>query len=431
VSVVPPGPQVLDRVSIGRRRNHATPPGQTANMCTHLNDPPLGSIACAVEQAQVLERTMRRVEAALIEHLDMVDRSGLYRDDGHRNIRAFQRACAHVSRTVARDRWLTVLLCRQAPAVLDGLNEGDLGVEQVRLLARTAARPRVGHRLTADPEMFALLLHQARTLTYAHFEAAVLHWVRRADQDGVEPDHRSAHEQRTASITVSGDRVIVRAVLSAAAGAEVQAIFDAFTQAEFAHDVATSDTPGWLARTALQRRADAFQAMCLAALGPNGSIDVTVGIVMDAATFDAAVSRRSVPLDAGGVVGRCHTLTGIPLHPVDAATAALWGRIHRVVVDASDTVINLGRSSRLFTGSARTAATSLGAWCEMPGCDHPATDIDHLHPWQRGGRTDQHNAAPLCAFHHRWKTNSDAEITRDAHGRLRIRRVDGTERVTI
>jgi len=399
-------------------------------MCTHLDEPP-DCRRAAVDQTQVLERTVRRVEAAIIEHLDDVERSGVYRDDGHRNIRAFQLACAHTSRRVAHDRWLTVLLCRQAPQVLDGLSDGDLGVEQVRLLARTAARPRVGHLLTADSDMFALLLHLARTLAFADFERAVLHWINRADHDGREPDHRSAHEQRTASITVSGDRVIIRAVLPASSGAQIEAVLDAFSRDEFQRDISESDVPGWLPRTASQRRADAFVAMCLAALGPEGSVTVSVGIVMDAATFDAAVSRQRVPMDAAGVSGRCHTLTGIPIHPVDAATAALWGAVHRVVVDASERVIDLGRSSRLFIGGARRAAEALGAWCEMPGCDHPAREIDHLHPWSRGGRTDQANAARLCGFHHRWKSASGATVARGPDGRLVVRRADGSRCVPI
>lgn len=401
-------------------------------MCTHLDDPPdLLTTSTAVEQSQVLERTARRVEAAIIEHLDTVDRTGVHRADGHRSIRAYQLACAHVSRSVARDRWLTVLLCRRAPEVLAGLNDGDLGIEQVRLLARTGVRPRVGHLLTFDPDMFALLLQLARTLSYADFEAAVLHWVRRADADGQEPDHREAEAQRSATVTVSGDRVIVRAVLPAAAGAEVEAILNAFAQAEYARDVANSPTTGHLARTGSQRRADAFVEMCLTALGPDGSVDVTVGIVMDAATFDAALTRQHVPMDAAGVRGRCHTLTGIPLQHLDAATAALWGHIHRVVVDAADTVINLGRSSRLFTGSARKAAQALGTTCHMPGCDDTATDIDHRHPWQRGGRTDQANAAPLCGFHHRWKTRSNTLVVRTDDGRLVITRPDGTPVIAI
>ncbi len=404
-------------------------------MSTHMVIPPPSSspppLSERIDEAQWWERSVRRLEAAIIEHLDMVERTGVYRDDGHRSIRAYQMGCAHVSRSLARDRWLTVALCRLAPEVLEGLDRGELGVEQVRLLARTAARPRVGRLLTIDPDMFALLLDDARTLTYAEFERVVAHWVSRADTDGTEPDHRAAHERRNATVTVSGDQVVVRAVLPAASGAQVLAVLDAFTQAEFEADRDASDVAGWLPRTEAQRRADAFVTMCLAALGPQGSITVDVGIVMDAATFDAAVTRQPVPYHAAGVRGRCHTLTGIPLHPYDAVTAALWGNIHRAVIDTAGTTINLGRTTRVFSGSARKAAHTLGVWCEVPGCDHPTIQIDHLHPWHAGGCTDQHNAARLCSFHNRWKAVTATTIERQPDGRLLITRPDGTTRTTI
>ncbi len=407
------------------------PLGTLGNMSTHLDDPPHDVSAAAVRHTQHLERSLRRAEAAMIEHLDLVDRRGVYRDEGHRTIRAFQMGCAHVSRSLARDRWLTVVLCRLAPQVLEGLNRGELGVEQVRLLARTAARPRVGRLLTTDPDMFDLLLEYARTLSYAEFERVVQHWVHRADTDGTEPDHRGAHEERNTTITVSGDRVIIRTVLPATMGAQVEAIHNVFTQAEFDHDAAHATSPGGLARTSAQRRADAFVTMCLHALGPQGSITVDVGIVMDAATFDAAVTRQPVPHDAAGVPGRCHTLTGIPLHPTDAATAALWGNIHRAVIDAAGTTIDLGRTSRVFTNAARKAAHTRGTWCEIPGCDHPVAHIDHLHPWSLGGPTNQANAAVLCPFHNRWKARTNTTITRRPNGQLLITRADGTERITI
>lgn len=401
-------------------------------MCTHVDDPPdrllnpSPSAGSALSQAQLLERTLRQVEASIIEHLDEVELSGVYRNDGHPHLRAFQMAAAHVSRSVARDRWLTVRLCRRAPEVLDCLRNGDLGVEQVRLLARTGVRPRVGHALTHDAAMFTLLLDLARTLPFAQFEAAVAHWANRADQNGPVPDHRDTHERRNASVTISGDQVIVRAALPVTLGSQIQAILEAFGQAEFALDVEASDTPGWLPRTDAQRRADAFVAMCSAALGPNGALSVSVGIVMDAATFDAAVTRQAVPLNAAGVRGRCHTLTGMAIHPHDAVAAALWGSIHRVVIDSSDTVINLGRSGRLFTGSARRAAQALGTWCDMPGCDRQGCQVDHLQGWIDGGATDQHNAARLCGFHNRWKFASGYQVRRGDDGRLKVTRPDGT-----
>ena len=45
------------------------------------------------------------------------------------------------------------------------------------------------------------------------------------------------------------------------------------------------------------------------------------------------------------------------------------------------------------------------ATCTAPGCSRPAArcDLDHTHPWDRGGRTCECNLAPLCRRHHRCK----------------------------
>ncbi len=59
------------------------------------------------------------------------------------------------------------------------------------------------------------------------------------------------------------------------------------------------------------------------------------------------------------------------------------GSVRRVIVDAHDVVINLGRTQRLFTGKARHAAQLLTVHCGYRGCDVPAQfcDIDHINEW--------------------------------------------------
>jgi hypothetical protein len=40
--------------------------------------------------------------------------------------------------------------------------------------------------------------------------------------------------------------------------------------------------------------------------------------------------------------------------------------------------------------------------CRFPYCGQPAWrgDLDHTHPWHKGGRTCRCNLGPLCRFHH-------------------------------
>ena len=42
--------------------------------------------------------------------------------------------------------------------------------------------------------------------------------------------------------------------------------------------------------------------------------------------------------------------------------------------------------------------------CCVPGCNRPATDVDHIVPRRRGGSDEDANLQPLCHAHHSAKT---------------------------
>ena len=85
----------------------------------------------------------------------------------------------------------------------------------------------------------------------------------------------------------------------------------------------------------------------------------------------------------------------------DAVNAALAGHIRRVVIDAADTMIDLGRRSRPFRGSARVAVQLLATECIWLGCDGPVEwcDIDHSIAWAAHGPTVPRNGVPVCRRH--------------------------------
>jgi hypothetical protein len=78
------------------------------------------------------------------------------------------------------------------------------------------------------------------------------------------------------------------------------------------------------------------------------------------------------------------------LHPDDVIGIALWAHIRRVVYDAESVVIDMGRRSRLFTGSAREAALILAEQCEWTGCEIPPEWCQGVHA------ADGSAAAPWC-----------------------------------
>ena len=102
------------------------------------------------------------------------------------------------------------------------------------------------------------------------------------------------------------------------------------------------------------------------------------------------------------------------------------------IVDADGVIIDLGRRSRVFTGSTREAASPAGR--PRPSTDDvsgPAagtatarsTTPNH---GRRRPQTNLRNAGPLCARHNRFKTRG-YRTWRDPHGIWHTQRPDGTE----
>jgi 5-methylcytosine-specific restriction enzyme A len=46
-------------------------------------------------------------------------------------------------------------------------------------------------------------------------------------------------------------------------------------------------------------------------------------------------------------------------------------------------------------------------WCSHPGCNNPATDVDHIVPLPDGAAFDRANLQPLCKRHHSQKTQRE------------------------
>jgi hypothetical protein len=76
--------------------------------------------------------------------------------------------------------------------------------------------------------------------------------------------------------------------------------------------------------------------------------------------------------------------------------AVLTGHVRRVVFDAAGVVIDLGRRSRLFTGSSSDAVMLGDRWCLWPGCDQRSgrCQADHTQPWTATDRPAPTTVAP-------------------------------------
>ena len=100
-----------------------------------------------------------------------------------------------------------------------------------------------------------------------------------------------------------------------------------------------------------------------------------------------------------------------PVPAVAIADLLQHGIFRCQVVDGSHgTVLGVGRST--FTPGyppgtrLRSLLDEVSPSCDIPGCTIPARscDLDHRHPYARGGATCECNVRPLCRTHHRLKT---------------------------
>jgi hypothetical protein len=95
-------------------------------------------------------------------------------------------------------------------------------------------------------------------------------------------------------------------------------------------------------------------------------------------------------------------------HDLDRITASEARRLAcnadliPAVLGTDSEVLDLGRTSRLFTRAQRKALRLRDHTCRAEGCDTPAawTEAHHKNPWARGGATDLANGISLCSFHH-------------------------------
>ena len=113
------------------------------------------------------------------------------------------------------------------------LAEGRLGVAQCHEIARAYANPRVRDQLG---DVIEILLDAATKMAFEEFRTLVRRWETIADADGSHRSHETSHRNRRASMYLDETSIIIRAEGGVVDGAEMQAIFDRYQQAEYLAD---------------------------------------------------------------------------------------------------------------------------------------------------------------------------------------------------
>jgi hypothetical protein len=98
----------------------------------------------------------------------------------------------------------------------------------------------------------------------------------------------------------------------------------------------------------------------------------------------------------------CETDDGTPLPVEVMRRLACEAEIIPVVLNGAGQALDAGRAQRLATPAQRAALRAMHRTCVGPTCSVPFEDceIHHIVPWERGGKTDLANMAPLCSGDH-------------------------------
>jgi len=423
----------------------------------------------------------RRLDAFQVRLAGALDRSGAYTVDGHRSARAALRHLGRLGGPEAARRVRTARALRNLPEVGSAFDAGRVPTEMAHAISRVASNRRVGQFLADADPIFA---EQSAVESHDDFVAWLGEWERLADADGADQNEEEAHRRR--SVTLVQNQIdgswILRGQFGALQGAVLADVLAAYVAAEDAADrdeaierYGPDATVTQWARSGSQRSADALVALVQAACegAPGRAGDPLVNIIIDQASFEEMIARRTAPpaarrrptprarfdpsargsspgdevdtdcdshqgpapgsgLDPDGRV--CATTAGRRLSPHDALAAAMVGHIRRVVIDGDGRVIDLGRSRRLFQGGAKDAAQIQSAIaargptrCLWSGCtaSNQWLQVDHQRRWTDGGTTSPSNADLLCGPHNRLKETGYRPVC-GPDGTWQLIRPDGT-----
>jgi len=386
---------------------------------------------------QGVERIRREADSAAVAVADHVDVAQPFKGDGFFTAKNWLQHTLQLSGAEARGRVQAARFRRRVPMWGTAEGAGQIGVAQMSLMARIAANPRIDDQ-AVQGGAWALLV-DAMEEPFERFERLARTWESLADPVGAATRAERNREQRDAMLHFGDDDAwMLHAKLDAIAGAEFEAIFAHYIDAEFRSDWDEAVerlgegnvTVQSLRRREPHRRADALAAVARAAAAapPDARRPVpTVNVLVDVATLEAGITGQPISPDAYRDV-TCRTERGHPLPRDDVAVTTLWGMIRRVVYDSAGVVVDLGRRSRLFTGSARDAVMLLEPDCIWTGCTMPNSwcHADHTQGWNSGGRTDSNNGGPLCARHNHLKEQGYT-VQRDSDAVWHVFHPDGHE----
>ncbi|GIG21461.1 hypothetical protein Cch01nite_21850 [Cellulomonas chitinilytica] len=393
-----------------------------------------------------LERTVALVTAAR-SHLLVAERAANgWSGSGDRSFESWHARTSHTGVRAASHQVRQADTLASLPRVAQAVVTGGMSAPHLDVVARatSTASDAVASRIRSD-EGQAQLVAMAEQLDADAYGKAVARWAAQVDPGRLERTHQQQRAERFLHVTDSPGGTHVKGLLDRVAGHRLLLALEAASPRPAADDERSSD----------QRRADALVAIADTVLGlpettPGAAVRPHVSVVLREDTWIALRAARASggvgndPVRSAGQNGSSSSVgrhvvergrgghrpsiadalrgvepptdeDGTPLPASEVARILCDCELTRVVVDAHDVPVDLGRTARLYSGAQRRAVLVRDGGCGWPGCGARARwcEVHHIAWWDRDdGPTSVDNAVALCSFHHHEVHRQDLTIAR-------------------
>jgi Domain of unknown function (DUF222)/HNH endonuclease len=346
---------------------------------------------------ETLQRQLARMESFVTTAVAEFDRWGEWATEGARTPAAWLTTRCRLSGSEARRQVRRGRRLAHLPVCAGAWARGDLTSAQVDVMIGLS-REVTEKALSRDEE---LLVGEACTLRHDQFVRVAAYWEQLADPDGTEAEALAQADRRDVYLAQSLDKMWLGAMtLDPTSGATVAGELNRLEHALFEADWAEANAAlgrepraEELARTSAQRRSDALVEMA------TRSKTAPAGGRRPAPLFTVLVGYetlhgRILELAGGSVLSPGSLLPWLDEAYLERAVFRPGGRVE------------VGATTRLFTGATRRAIELRDRECAHPYCDQRLEDceVDHIVPYAAGGPTTQENGRLLCGFHNRLRS---------------------------
>ena len=344
-----------------------------------------------------------QLDAEILRAVGTWDRDRAWEIDGSLSARAWLAYRTPVSDGEAQRLVKNARLVDDHQEIATALADGDITTPHVTAISRATSKERTpllsGHT--------QVLIEQARQLPVGDFTRVMRHWASLADDQLARESFTRKWDRRHLYASVGLDGWVTGSFfLDPVAGTNLLSSLD--------HEAPPDpdDAPEG-PRTLSQRRADALADILSQHINGNnpGSNPPNINTVIDVPSLlgespDPATTRCEI--DGVGPV----TCTVLEQLCCDA-------RFTRFIMSGPSQILDMGRATRLVTGTQRRALIVRDQHCRFPSCNRPTRwcDVHHIAGWVESlGETNISNLILLCRRHHTLIHNSRWMITRTTNG---------------